>query len=369
MPKKPFQRKNLRAAICLAMAAAVSGCGGVIPLDPNALRYSHDGVVTRLMVTGTTPQGSEAPYCGIDPTVPGQTRETLTHAQGAPVAAYQVGPGDDLKFNIFGEPGMTELIARVDAEGFVQLPVIDAVRVSGMTTREIQAHLKQAYADQFIGPWVTVELFNAESHPVYFLGEFRKPGVKHLEFATDLIESLALAEGLGPDAYLPGARLIREKSVCTVDLQALLKHGDFSQNVWIQSGDILFAPSREDMRVYILGGVPSPGGYAFGPEGRTILEALAMAKGPRIGSAKLREVRVIRTLSPTRGELILLDVRAMLAGQALDFPLEPGDVIYVPTSEIGSWNEALGLILPSLSVIGGILTPITLVQTLLDDGS
>ena len=76
------------------------------------------------------------------------------------------------------------------------------------------------------------------------------------------------------------------------------------------------------------------------------------------------EIRVIRALSPTRGELIVIDAQAMLGGRGLDFPLEPGDVVFVPRSPMGEWNVALAQILPSLQVLGGILTPITLIESL-----
>lgn len=327
-------------------------------------RLVDDGVVSRMTVVGRTPEGFDGPHCGGTRAVYGGKGDHLIRARGEVDLRYKVGPGDDLRFNIFGEEGMDGFTARVDAEGYVQLPIIENTRVAGLTTRQIQTELKQAYTVEFNDPWVTVELAKAESHPIYFLGEFRKPGVKYLEFATELIEALALAEGLEEDAYLPGARLIRGNSVCTVDLAALLKNGDFRQNVWMRSGDVIFAPNREDMRVYVLGAVESPGGYAFGAEKRTMLETLALAGGPKEPSAQLQEVRVIRSLSTTRGELIVVDVAAMLVGDKLDFPLRPGDVVYVPHTPLGTWNQAVAEILPSLQLIGGILTPIALLDGL-----
>jgi polysaccharide export outer membrane protein len=344
--------------VCLIVLA---GCG--IPVNTDSPRY-NDGIVERVAVTGATPPGADGPYCGPSQALRGGKGDHLVRARGNKIKVYRVGPGDDLRFNIFGEEGMRDFTARVDAEGHVQLPIVETVHVAGKSTQQIQAQLKSAYSQEFVSPWVTVELAKAESHPLYFLGEFRNPGVKYLEFSTELIEALAMAEGLEEDAYLPGARLIRGVNVCTVDLQALLKTGDFSQNVWMQSGDILFAPNREDMRIYMLGAVTSPQGLPFGPDGRTILQALSDVGGPENGAAKLQEVRVIRTLSPTRGELILLDVQGMLSGQKLDFPLQPGDVVYVPRTTLGNWNTAIAQILPSLQVIGGILTPITLIDSL-----
>ena len=92
-----------------------------------------------------------------------------------------------------------------------------------------------------------------------------------------------------------------------------------------------------------------------------------MAGGPVAGQALLSEIRIIRTASPTQGELIVVDATRMLSGRGLDFPLEPGDVVFVPRTALGDWNLAIGEILPSLQVIGGVLTPITLIESLKKD--
>jgi polysaccharide export outer membrane protein len=275
-----------------------------------------------------------------------------------------VGPGDNLRFNIFGETGMSDLTARVDDAGYVQLPIVELVRVGGKTTRAIQGELKEAYAPHFINPWVTVELVSAESAPLYFLGEFREPGVRYMKGATNVLEAVALAGGLGKDAYLPGARLLRDDRICTVDLNALLRNGAFEQNVWMKPRDVLFAPLKEDMSVYALGAVARPQAIAFGSEGRTLLQVLSMAGGPVAGQALLSEIRIVRTASPTQGELIVVDATRMLSGRGLDFPLEPGDVVFVPRTALGDWNVAIGEILSSLQVIGGVVTLLTLIETL-----
>lgn len=89
-----------------------------------------------------------------------------------------------------------------------------------------------------------------------------------------------------------------------------------------------------------------------------------MAGGPQAGVAKLGAIRIVRSNSPTSGELIVFDARTALSGRGLDLPLEPGDVVYVPSSDIGDWNSAVAQILPSLQLLGGVLTPITLIQNL-----
>lgn len=330
---------------------------------------------------------SEMPYDGIafrqlivsDPPVPGRTAicefgetETLD-AKGRPVASrdaftgpYAVGPGDTLRLNLFGEEGMRDLLVRVDGQGYIQVPIVAPVRVEGRTTRQIQSQLADAYRVIFQDAWVTVQLEDAVSKPIYFLGEFRSPGVKYLERPVDLLQSLGMADGLEEDAFLPGGRLMRRNRVCAVDLFALLREGDFNQNVDIQPYDVLFMPARQDMSVYVLGAVASPGEVPFGSEGRTLLEVLSMSGGVNRSSAFLDQVRVIRSFSPVHGEMLILDVEAMLRGEALDYPLEPNDVVFVPNSALGSWNEAIAEILPSLQLISSALTPYALIRTLAD---
>lgn len=334
---------------------------------PPAGSLRSDGVVERMAVSAPAVARSGGPSCGSARLAAGVKGGDQGGAGFTPTVGYRVGPGDNLKFNIFGEEGLSDITARVDDAGFVQLPIVELVQVGGKTTRDIQAELKEAYGKDFINPWVTVELIGAESAPLYFLGEFREPGVRYMKGATNVLEAVALAGGLGQDAYLPGARLLRDDRICTVDLNALLRNGAFQQNVWMKPRDVLFAPRKEDMSVYVLGAVERPQAVAFGTEGRTLLQVIAMAGGTVAGQAQASEIRIIRTASPTQGELIVVDATRMLTGRGLDFPLEPGDVVFVPRSGLGDWNVAIGEILPSLQLLGGVLTPITLIESLKQD--
>jgi len=280
---------------------------------------------------------------------------------------FRVGPGDSLRINVFGEPGLTEVVARVDASGFIQLPIIELVNVKGLTTQAIQKRLKAAYEKEFSGPWVTVELADAKSRPIYLLGEFNQPGVRYLEQPTTLLEALALGGGLSEKAYLPGARLIRDGEVATVDLKGLLREGRLEQNVWVAPKDVIFAPRSDDMQIYVLGAVRQPRAIPFGDNGRSLLEALTLAQGPDMARAELGQVHVIRSFSATEGELLVADAAAILTGQSVDLPLAPGDVVFVPQSGVADFNDGLANIIPSLQVIGGVLTPIALVDAILND--
>ena len=78
----------------------------------------------------------------------------------------------------------------------------------------------------------------------------------------------------------------------------------------------------------------------------------------------IKHVRIIRSLSATRGELIVVDLDKVLRGEALPFPLMEGDVIYVPKNAFGTWNDAINEILPSLQAVSAMLQPFVQIEYL-----
>jgi polysaccharide export outer membrane protein len=68
-------------------------------------------------------------------------------------------------------------------------------------------------------------------------------------------------------------------------------------------------------------------------------------------------IRIIRSLSPTKGQLMVVDLGKVMNGLAMPMSLMDGDIIYVPKTAMGGWNEAIGEILPSLQLFSGLLQP------------
>jgi protein involved in polysaccharide export with SLBB domain len=103
-------------------------------------------------------------------------------------------------------------------------------------------------------------------------------------------------------------------------------------------------------RVYVLGEVKSPGRYTYRVR-MSLVEALAEASG-FWGNPVQSEVAIIRVL-PEVTRLYLVDVRGILeeGRAALDVPLAAGDIVYVPRTFIGDWNEFLTNISPTLRAV------------------
>jgi polysaccharide export outer membrane protein len=66
----------------------------------------------------------------------------------------------------------------------------------------------------------------------------------------------------------------------------------------------------------------------------------------------------------SEGTLFVVDVERILDGDAANFHLMPGDIIFVPTTWVTDWNNALSKLLPTLQTISGLLSPFVQIKYL-----
>ncbi|MGZ9148918.1 MAG: polysaccharide biosynthesis/export family protein [Candidatus Deferrimicrobiaceae bacterium] len=295
-------------------------------------------------------------------------------AEEPPSPVYIVGPGDVLYINLsgkteFGSPsgGLGSKVqgSRVGGNGNIQLPLIGTFQAGGFTVEQIQAKLVEAYSKYIKEPWVVVEVAEYRSQPLYLLGQFRSAGTHYMDIPMDLLRGIALGGGLDPSANLRGARLIRGKKTMAVDIYALLLEGDQSQNVWLKPGDTIYVPDSKAQNVYVFGAVKTVGPISMEQGRLTLSQAIAHAGLPDTGF-HLDQVRIIRSLSATRGQLIVVDAGRIMRGETLPLSLAEGDIVYVPKSRLKTWNDALNEILPLLNAFGAILNPFVQIKFLSD---
>jgi len=278
---------------------------------------------------------------------------------------YTIGLNDVLYINIEGRPefmvtppsGSSKIQgSRVDGNGNIQLPIAGAVQVAGLTVSQAQAKIIETLRTYLKDPWVVVEIAEYKSHPLYLLGQFRNAGTYYMDRPLNLAQGIALGNGFDITADLRGARINRGNRILPVDVYDLLVNGCSENNIWLQAGDTIFIPDNRNQQVFVFGAVKKPGPIVMLQSGLNLAQA--------IGSAELRDtgydfkhIRIIRSLSPTRGELLVVDFDKILRGEALPLPLMAGDIIYVPRSNIGSWNDAIAEMLPTLQAISAVLQP------------
>jgi len=293
------------------------------------------------------------------------------------ITEYRVGPGDVLSVSVpdlFGKNGSNgrsfqeqndDSVGnfRVYSSGKILLPLVAGVEVSGLTVEEIQLKLIDVFSEYIKKPVVSVEIVEFKSQPLYLLGKFNQPGLYYLDRPTSLLHGIALGAGLSDSANLRGARLVRSDRVQPVDIYQLLYNNDLQQNVQLRPGDTIYVPDDEEQLVFVFGAVTKPGPVPMANGRLNLVQALSSA-GLDGKPYDHQHLRVIRSLSPTRGQLLTVDLGRVFNGQALPLALMDGDIVYVPKTQMGGWNEVLAEVLPTFQAFGAVLQPFVQIKYL-----
>lgn len=350
---------------------------GIVPLLLTACGGGHENLKSPLRKSITVPAPPASP---VVEKVPVKADE----APPGPVPAnldYEVGVGDVLAVMVYGRPDLSTGVtatgytttaavttkgSRVDGSGNIHLPLAGTVHVAGLSVKAIADSVDLSLRRYVKEPSVVVEVAEYRSKPIYLMGQFRTPGVYYMERPMTFLQGITLGNGFDPAANLRGVRILRDKKIAPVDVYSLMLEGKVEQNFWLRPGDTIFLPDNRRQNVFVFGAVLKPGPIPM-PQGRmNLLEAIAAADPRSVGS-KLDHVRIIRSLTTTTGELLVVDVAAIRRGETVPMQLIEGDVVYVPKNAFGSWNDAIAEILPSLQAVSALLQPFVQIKFLTDE--
>ena len=123
----------------------------------------------------------------------------------APQAEYRIGVGDKLSLRVFQVPDLSFDELTVDTSGNIQMPLIGAIRASGLTSGELSASVADGLSARYLrDPQVTVTVTEAASQKITVDGAVTKPGVYTMRGTTSLLQAVAMAEGPSRVADLSG---------------------------------------------------------------------------------------------------------------------------------------------------------------------
>lgn len=163
---------------------------------------------------------------------------------------YRVGPNDLLDIEILNLDNGKRTV-RVNAAGYITLPLIGSVTVAGLTQQQVEAHIAKLYGDKYLqDPQVSVFIREFTTERITVDGAVAKPGIYPLVGQMTLLRVLALAGGFGTIAKRNQVMLFRqgengERQVATFDVEKIQAGQDPDPPI---RGDDLIVVQRDATR-------------------------------------------------------------------------------------------------------------------------
>jgi len=214
---------------------------------------------------------------------------SLFCALGSAFAAQSLlGIGDVVKVTVYGHQDLNT-VARVSYDGKVTFPLIGQVAVAGLSIREAESKIARLLSKDGFVRDPQVQLFVEQRHQargdlVTILGQVKHPGrfpVQSLaeDGAESIVDLLALTGGTterAADYLILSKKEGGKNRKIRIDLVALMRRSDMSQNYSLSGGDIVIVPRMEVF--YIYGGVQRPGRQRLEHD-MTVIQALSLGGG------------------------------------------------------------------------------------------
>jgi polysaccharide export outer membrane protein len=294
------------------------------------------------------------------PSVDEINKALTTMASQAPSSSsdYQIGPEDLLNITIYNimesNSGLTPrtVMVRVSQQGAINLPLLGELPVKGMTVSALEQKLRELYDKYIHFPQIGV-LVAEYRQKVSIVGAVQKSGEFVISGPKTLIDVLAMAGGVTTTAGTQ-AHLYRRgpngQQTFIIDLLVLASnpgsYNDKTLNQPLEPGDVINVPQAG--MFFVDGAVRSPGSFPLGRR-FTLTQALAIAGGMDRDLSS-SEVSIYRKTGSHEIQTISVNFDEILAGKAVDPPIESDDVIIVPISSAKYvWNKYLAQI-----IFGGV---------------
>jgi polysaccharide export outer membrane protein len=192
----------------------------------------------------------------------------------------QLGPGDSISIQVFGQPEVTNIY--VGDDGMISVPLVGNIQVAGISPVEAAARVAKALKDggYFVDPHVTILVTQQHSQLVSVLGEVQSTGRYPITPRTTIVDLLAQAGGVKETASDVGFVLRSDDNGhinrYPIKLNGLTDLKDALPTPTLLGGDSLVVPRAE--YYFVSGEVTTPGRYPIEP-GMTVIQGIARAGG------------------------------------------------------------------------------------------
>jgi len=248
---------------------------------------------------------------------------------------YRISANDLLQISVYEEPDLAKTV-RVDAKGEISYPLLGNIKVSGLTSKELESKITDLLIEDYlVNPQVSV--FIKEYARISILGQVNKPGSYELKSGITVMDAIALAGGFTAKTNAKDIKLIRvkggRKETINIDANEIVGKENKEKDIPLEPGDLIIVGELSDLSAFVvvLGQVRNPGKYSY-KEGMTAIEAIALAGGLS-DTAAANSTKVIRIKNGKKYNIRVPVSSILNSGHKdRDVVLEVEDTIVVPES-------------------------------------
>ena len=158
---------------------------------------------------------------------------------------YVIGEQDVLSIVVWKERELSATVV-VRPDGKITLPLVNEIKVIGMTPTQLQALLTDKFKPFLMIPQVTVEVVQINSRKAYLIGEVNKTGTFPLNSSTTVLQIIAEAGGLRDFANRKDIYILRNQKGQQVryrfNYDEVIRGKNTQQNIVLQPGDMVVVP-------------------------------------------------------------------------------------------------------------------------------
>lgn len=159
---------------------------------------------------------------------------------------YVIGLEDILSVNVWKEPELSVKEVVVRPDGKISVPLVGDIQASGLTPMQLQERVSGRMKEYVAAPSVTIVVLRIGSRSVSIVGQVAKPGIYYLGAPMTVLELLARAGGIGPDAEEKKIAIVRTEGGKTVsyrfNYKDVSKGKHLEQNIELKNGDTVIVP-------------------------------------------------------------------------------------------------------------------------------
>jgi polysaccharide biosynthesis/export protein len=268
---------------------------------------------------------------------------------------YLIDSGDVLSITVYPADELSrEAIVQMD--GSISMPLIGNVEAKGTTPKKLEDKLEDSFRKFITKPQVSISMRQFSRRQVFITGEVRSVGAYPYKDNLHLMEFISQTGGFTESANRREVKVYRgpatKRQISTLDVETLVKTGDFTKDFLLEPGDIIEVP-KGAAKVAILGDVRSPGYYDF-REKLHLLEFVSLAGG-FTESANITKVSIIRDAGGKDKKTEKVDMNKILTGKDKDVEIRSGDTVYIPKKNMAAASGFVNNVLPWLSLIALII--------------